>query len=56
MVKKAKTFSEDSKVSLRNIRRDAIEIVKNQEKAKKIDKDNSQFFQVCPLYFLSYFF
>ncbi len=44
-MKKAKALSEESKVSLRNIRRDAVEIIKNRERLKQIDKDDSQFFQ-----------
>lgn len=45
MVKKAKTYCEDHKISLRNIRRDAVERVKKEFAAKQVDKDTSKFYQ-----------
>lgn len=39
MVKLVKKFGEESKVALRNIRRDAIEHLKKQEKNKEINED-----------------
>ncbi len=40
MVKLVKKFSEDSKVAVRNIRRDANEHIKKNEKDKKITEDD----------------
>ncbi len=39
LVKLVKKFGEDSKVALRNVRRDANEHLKREEKAKKITED-----------------
>lgn len=39
LVKIAKKFTEDTKVSIRNIRRDANDALKKQEKAKEITED-----------------
>ena len=41
LVKIASKYSEDCKVSIRNIRRDAMEKIKNEEKNKEISKDES---------------
>ena len=41
LVKIASKYSEDCKVSIRNIRRDAMEKIKNREKDKEISKDES---------------
>ena len=41
IVKIASKYSEDCKVAIRNIRRDAMEKIKNQEKNKEISKDES---------------
>ena len=41
LVKIASKYSEDCKVSIRNIRRDAMEKIKNNEKNKEISKDES---------------
>ena len=41
IVKIASKYSEDSKVVIRNIRRDAMEKIKNSEKNKEISKDES---------------
>ena len=41
IVKIASKYSEDSKVSIRNIRRDAMEKIKNLEKNKEISQDES---------------
>jgi len=40
LVKIAKKFTEDAKVSIRNIRRDANDTLKKQEKAKEITEDD----------------
>ncbi len=42
LVKLATKYSEEGKVSVRNIRRDAIDAVKKQEKAKDISEDESK--------------
>ena len=41
IVKIASKYTEDSKVSIRNIRRDAMEKIKSLEKDKEISKDDS---------------
>tara|TARA_B100000035_G_C20967878_1_gene539615 strand:- start:39 stop:590 length:552 start_codon:yes stop_codon:yes gene_type:complete len=41
LVKIASKYSEDCKVSVRNIRRDAMEKIKNREKDKELSKDES---------------
>lgn len=41
-VKMAAKFAEEGKVSIRNIRRDAIDSIRKQEKAAEISKDESQ--------------
>ena len=41
LVKIASKYSEDCKVSIRNIRRDAMEKIKNKEKDKELSKDES---------------
>tara|TARA_B100000614_G_C14236955_1_gene364917 strand:- start:18 stop:569 length:552 start_codon:yes stop_codon:yes gene_type:complete len=41
IVKIASKYSEDSKISIRNIRRDAMEKIKNLEKNKEISQDES---------------
>ena len=41
IVKIASKYSEDCKVAIRNIRRDAMEKIKNQEKNKEMSKDES---------------
>jgi ribosome recycling factor len=42
LVKLAARYGEEGKVSVRNIRRDAIDAVKKQEKAKEIAEDDSR--------------
>lgn len=42
LVKVVKNMAEESKVALRNIRRDAVEDLKKQEKAKTISEDESK--------------
>jgi ribosome recycling factor len=42
LVKLATRYSEEGKVSVRNIRRDAIDTVKKQEKSKEIAEDESR--------------
>ena len=42
LVKLAAKYGEEGKVSVRNIRRDAIDLVKKQEKAKEIAEDESR--------------
>jgi ribosome recycling factor len=42
LVKLAAKYGEEGKVSVRNIRRDAIDAVKKQEKAKEIAEDDSR--------------
>lgn len=44
--KQAKIITEDGKVSLRNIRREAVDKIKLAEKDKQVDKDSSKFYQV----------
>jgi ribosome recycling factor len=46
MVKRAKSLCDEYKVSLRNVRRDAVERVKKEQNAKQVDKDTSKFYQV----------
>ncbi len=41
IVKVASKYSEDSKVTIRNIRRDAMDKIKEEEKQKNISKDDS---------------
>lgn len=41
LTKVASKFAEDSKISIRNIRRDAMDQIKNDEKNKNISKDDS---------------
>ena len=41
IVKVASKYSEDSKVTIRNIRRDAMDKIKEEEKLKNISKDDS---------------
>ncbi len=41
-VKQASKYAEEGKVSIRNIRRDAIDFVKKQEKASEISEDESK--------------
>ena len=41
IVKIASKYSEESKISIRNIRRDAMEQIKNSEKNKEISKDET---------------
>lgn len=45
IVKQCKKIAEDSRVAIRNVRRDSNEAVKNAEKAKKITEDESKKFQ-----------
>jgi len=40
LAKKVKGFAEDAKVSVRNIRRDANDLIKKAEKAKEITEDD----------------
>ncbi len=42
LVKLATKYSEEGKVSVRNIRRDAIDTVKKQEKVKEVSEDESK--------------
>lgn len=44
-VKEVKKFGEDSKVSIRNIRRDKNDLVKKREKNKELSEDESKKFQ-----------
>ena len=41
MVKIASKYAEDSKITIRNIRRDAMDLIKDEEKQKRISKDDS---------------
>lgn len=41
LVKQAKSVSEDGKVAIRNIRRDAVDAIKKAEKASDLSKDDS---------------
>lgn len=41
IAKVASKYSEDTKVTIRNIRRDAMDLIKDEEKNKKISKDES---------------
>ena len=41
IVKVASKYSEDAKITVRNIRRDAMDKIKEEEKQKKISKDDS---------------
>ena len=50
MVKQAGTICESSKVSIRNIRRDCVDKIKQAEKVKDIGKDESKGYQVCTLF------
>lgn len=45
LAKQAKTVSEDGKVAIRNVRRDAVDKIKKEEKDKIISKDDSKGFQ-----------
>lgn len=47
MVKEAGTVCESSKVSVRNIRRECVDKIKQAEKVKDIGKDESKGYQVC---------
>ncbi|MFH0919337.1 MAG: ribosome recycling factor [Fibrobacterota bacterium] len=42
IVKQCKKIAEDGRVAVRNIRRDGNEVVKNEEKGKKITEDDSR--------------
>ena len=42
LVKHSKKLGEDSKIAIRNIRRDAIDTIKKEEKNKEITEDNSK--------------
>ena len=42
LVKKAKKYAEDTKVAVRNIRRDANDDIKKMEKSKEITEDDSK--------------
>jgi ribosome recycling factor len=42
LVKLASKYAEDGKVAVRNIRRDAIDTVKKQEKEKEVSEDESR--------------
>lgn len=42
LVKQVKKVLEDAKISMRNIRRDAVEDLKKQEKAKELPEDESK--------------
>jgi ribosome recycling factor len=42
LAKKVKGFAEDAKVSIRNIRRDANDLIKKAEKAKEITEDDEK--------------
>ena len=44
-VKEVKKFGEDSKISIRNIRRDKNDLVKKSEKNKELSEDESKKFQ-----------
>ncbi len=44
-VKEVKKFGEDSKISVRNIRRDKNEVVKKSEKNKEVSEDDSKKYQ-----------
>jgi ribosome recycling factor len=46
LIKKASLLCEEGKVSLRNIRRDGVEVIKRAETEKIISKDSSQNHQV----------
>ena len=41
IAKVASKYSEDTKVTIRNIRRDAMDLIKDEEKNKKISRDES---------------
>lgn len=45
LAKKVKGFAEDAKVSIRNIRRDANDLIKKAEKAKEITEDDLKSFE-----------
>ena len=45
LVKQAKTISEESKVAIRNIRRDAVDAIKKAEKDSGLSKDASKEYQ-----------
>jgi ribosome recycling factor len=42
IVKQCKKIAEDGRVAVRNIRRDANDLIKNEEKGKKITEDDSK--------------
>ncbi|MBT3584332.1 MAG: ribosome recycling factor [Halobacteriovoraceae bacterium] len=44
-VKEIKKYGEEARISLRNIRRDQNDVVKNAEKAKEVSEDESKKFQ-----------
>ena len=41
IVKIASKYAEDTRITIRNIRRDAMDMIKNEEKQKNISKDDS---------------
>eukprot|EP00467_Chlorarachnion_reptans_P023864 CAMPEP_0114510314 /NCGR_PEP_ID=MMETSP0109-20121206/13713_1 /TAXON_ID=29199 /ORGANISM="Chlorarachnion reptans, Strain CCCM449" /LENGTH=318 /DNA_ID=CAMNT_0001689597 /DNA_START=43 /DNA_END=999 /DNA_ORIENTATION=+ len=45
LAKSVKKYGEEAKVAIRNIRRDAIDVVKKQEKQKAISEDDSKYYQ-----------
>ena len=45
LVKQAKTMAEDGKVAIRNIRRDAVDVIKKAEKDAGLSKDSSKEYQ-----------
>jgi ribosome recycling factor len=52
LVKQAKTVCEDGKVSIRNIRREGVDLIKKAEKDKDINKDDCKGHQVRRRYAL----
>ncbi len=44
LAKKANEYCEQSKIALRNVRRDGIEVIKRQEKDKQISEDDMKHF------------
>lgn len=45
LVKQIKTMSEEARISIRNIRRDAVDILKKKEKKRELGKDESKTMQ-----------
>lgn len=45
LIKQVGTISEDGKVSVRNVRRDVVEVIKKAEKSKEVSKDGSRNYQ-----------